>query len=222
VENPQSTNDLASSEVRDLMTFRLAEQMYALPIEPVVRIIEMVTITPIPHVGSAVEGVINVQGQPIPVINLRRHFGLSEASLGLRTPIVLVQSGTQAFGLIVDEVTDVFSLFRDDISHVADLLPEGMAESPILSGIAHVEHETVLLLDVEHLLVHKHVQALFQAVAALPESIVGEIPDDEGDVTLDDVQESLPEANTKEAAGNQDSGSVSESLKEDEEGHETG
>jgi chemotaxis signal transduction protein len=222
VENPQSTKDLTSSEVRDLVTFRLAEQMYALPIEPVARIIEMVTITSIPHVGSAVEGVINVRGEPIPVINLRRHFGLEEVPLGLRTPIVLVQSGKQTFGLIVDEVTDVLSLSGDDISRVADLLPEGMAEAPILSGIAHVEHEAVLLLDVEHLLMPKHVQALFQAVAALPESIVGEIPEDEAGVTVDDIEESLPETMTEEANGDQDVEPVLESLKEQEDGHETG
>lgn len=222
MENPQSTEDLTSSEVRDLMTFRLAEQMYALPIEPVVRIIEMVTITSIPHVGSAVEGVINVQGEPIPVINLRRHFGLSEVPLGLRTPIVLIQSGKQTFGLIVDEVTDVLSLSSDDVSRVADLLPEGMAEAPILSEIAHVEHETVLLLDVEHLLVPTHVQALFQAVAALPESTVGEIPEDEGDVTVDDVHGSLPETRTEEVTGNQDAGPVLENLEEQEDGYETG
>ena len=222
MENSQSTEDLISSEVRDLVTFRLAEQMYALPIEPVVRIVEMVTITSIPHVGSSVEGVINVRGEPIPVINLRRHFGLSEVPLGLRTPIVLVESGKQTFGLIVDEVTDVLGLSRDDISRVADLLPEGIAESPILSGIAHVEHETVLLLDVEHLLVPTHVQALFQAMAALPESLVGEIAEDEGDVTVDDVHGSLPETGTEEATGNQDVEPVLESLKEQEDGRETG
>jgi len=222
VENPQSTEGLTSSEVRDLVTFRLAEQMYALPIEPVVRIIEMVTITSIPHVDSTIEGIINVQGEPIPVINLRRHFGLSEVALGLRTPIMLVQSGKQTFGLIVDEVTDVLSLSRDDISRVADLLPEGMAEAPILSGIAHVEHETVLLLDVEHLLVPKHVQALFQAVAALPEGIVGGVPEDEGDVVVDDVHGSLAETKTEAATGNQDAGPVMEGLKEHEDGHETG
>ena len=222
METLRSTEDLIFSEVRDLVTFRLAEQMYALPIEPVVRIIEMVTITPIPHVGNTVEGVINVRGEPIPVINLRRHFGLSEVPLGLRTPIVLVQSGKQTYGLIVDEVTDVLSLSPDDISRVADLMPEGMAESPILSGIAHVEHETVLLLDVEHLLVPTHVQALFQAVAALPESPAGEIAEDDGDVTGDDVQESVPEAGIEEATGDQDAEPVPESLREQEEGNETG
>jgi chemotaxis signal transduction protein len=197
-----------------LLTFRLAEQTYALPIEPVVRIIEMVTITPIPHVGSPVEGVINVRGEPVPVINLRRHFGLSEIPLGLHTPVVLVQSGKQTFGLIVDEVTDVISLSHDGISNVADMLPEGMAESPILSGIAQIEHETVLLLDVEHLLVPTHVQALVQAVAALPESLAGEIAEDEGDVVVDDVQKPLPGAETEEVTGDQGVVLAVESSKE--------
>jgi hypothetical protein len=135
---------------------------------------------------------------------------------------VLVQSDKQTFGLIVDEVTDVVSLSPDDISQVADLLPEGMAESPILSGIAHVEYETVLLLDVEHLLVPTHVQALFQAVAALPESLAGEEAEDDGDVTVDDVQESVPETRIDEATADHGAEPVLDRLNGQEGGHETG
>jgi hypothetical protein len=71
-----------------------------------------------------------------------------------------------------------------------------------------------MLLNVEHLLVPTHVQALFQAVAALPKGLAGEIAEDEGDVTVDGVQEPLPKAETEEATGDQGMGPTAESLKE--------
>ena len=108
MENWRVTNSQGDSfDQQDLVAFRLANQAYALPIEPVVRIIEMVTITPIPQVSGVVEGVINVRGAAVPVINLRRHFGLPEIPWGLRTPIILIQIDEQTFGLIVDEATSI-------------------------------------------------------------------------------------------------------------------
>ena len=161
-----------------MMAFRLANQTYALPIKPIVRIIEMVTITPIPQLGSVVEGVINVHGVAVPVINLRRHFGLPDVAWGLRTPIILVQIGEQTFGLIVDEVIDMLSLSTDQVSRVADILPEVMSEEPIIRGVAHVDDETVLLLDVEYLLSPTHMQVLLQTMTALPNPTVKPAPSD--------------------------------------------
>ena len=177
MENRQAMNNRGDlSDQQDLVAFRLGRQAYALPIEPVVKIIEMVTITPIPQVSSAVEGVINVRGVAVPVINLRRHFGLPEVPWGLRTPIILVQIGGQMYGLIVDEVIDVLGLGADRISSVADILPEGMGQAPVLQGVAHVQDDTVLLLNIEHLLLPTHVEDVVQAVTALPDAIVGKAP----------------------------------------------
>ena len=170
MEIHQATNGSGnSSDQRDLMAFRLGKQTYALPIEPIVRIIEMVTITPIPQVSRMVEGVINVQGAAVLVINLRRQFGLPEVPLGLRTPIIIMQVGEQKFGLIVDEVIDVLNLAAEQVVRVVDIMPDGVGETPILEGLAHVHDDTVLVLDVEHLLVPGQAQALVEVVASLPE-----------------------------------------------------
>jgi purine-binding chemotaxis protein CheW len=176
---PAANNRENPSGQQDLVAFRLENQMYALPIEPIVRIIEMVTITPIPEVSHVVEGVINVRGKVVPVINMRRHFGLSEVPLQLRTPIILAQDGEQTFGLIVDEVIDVLNLPADQITRIADILPEEMGKAPVLRGLAHVQDDTVLLLNLEHLLAANCMQELVQAVATLPEVEEG-LEDEEG------------------------------------------
>jgi purine-binding chemotaxis protein CheW len=138
----------------------------------------MVTITPIPQVSSSVEGVINVRGVAVPVINLRRHFGLPEVPWGLRTPIILVQIGERMYGLIVDEVIDVLGLAANQISRVTDILPEGMSQAPVLQGVAHVQDDTVLLLNIEHLLLPTHIEEMVQAVTDLPDATVEEAPED--------------------------------------------
>ena len=144
--------DLNPADQRNLVAFRLDLQTYALPIEPIVQIIEMVTITPIPQVSNTVEGVINVRGALVPVINLHRHLGLPEAALKLHTPIVLVQVGEQMVGLIVDEVLDVLTLSDSQITRTADIVPEGLGKASILQGLAHTPDGMVLLLDLDRLL----------------------------------------------------------------------
>ncbi len=193
MENWRVTNHIGdSSDQRDLVAFRLADQAYALPIEPVVRIIEMVTITPIPQVSGVVEGVINVHGAAVPVINLRRHFGLPEAPWGLRTPIILIQIGGQTFGLIVDEVIDVLVLSKEQMSRVADILPDVLSEEPIIRGVAHIQGNTVLLLDVDYLLSPTHMQILLQTVKTLPEPVIVKALQGP-DVALDTPDETSPE-----------------------------
>ncbi|MGD9099239.1 MAG: chemotaxis protein CheW [Anaerolineae bacterium] len=157
------------SDQRNLVTFRLDQQLYALPIEPIVQIIEMVTITPIPQIEGAVEGVINVRGTPVIVVNLRRHLGLPPVHLQLRTPIILAQVGGRMVGLIVDQVIDMLSLSSGQITRPDDFLPQELSEMPLLQGLAHTPDGTVLLLDLEHLFQPQQVQSLARAAAKVIE-----------------------------------------------------
>jgi len=154
------------SAIRNLVAFRLGRQTYALPIEPIVQIIEMVAITSIPQVNPAVEGVINVRGTAVPVVSLRCQLGLPEAKLQLHTPIILVQTGERMVGLIVDQVADVFNIGADQIARPKDILPDGLGDVPLLQGLMHTSQGTVLLLDLEHLLASNPAQ-IAQAAAAL-------------------------------------------------------
>jgi len=199
VENQQSVHTGGGLPGQQgMMAFRLANQTYALPIKPIVRIIEMVTITPIPQLSSVVEGVINMHGVAIPVINLRRHFGLPDAAWGLRTPIIIVQIGEQTFGLIVDEVIDVLDMSADHVSRVADILPDVMSEEPIIRGVVHIEGETVLLLDVEYLLSPAHMHVLLQAMTVLPNAAVKSASMNKRAARA--TPESLPDTQAKDAA----------------------
>jgi purine-binding chemotaxis protein CheW len=156
MDGPQST-----------IAFRLGQQIYALPIAPVVQIVEMVAITSIPQVNSSVKGVINYHGVTVPVIDLRCHLGLPIVPPGLDTHIIVVTVAGRTLGLIVDQVYQVLELANAQVSQAADILPEGLGDVPLLQGLIHTSEGTVLLLDVEHLFSSEYVQAFTQAIDAL-------------------------------------------------------
>lgn len=154
-----------------MVTFQLGRQIFALPIEPIQQIIEMVTITPVPQVNNSIEGVINYHGSLVPVINLRRHLSLPEEPLWLNTPIILVMISGRLVGLIVDEVMDVINRPTGLIFQPIDILPDGMGEVPILKGLTQLQDEMVMLLDLERLFLPQQARALAEAANALSKSL---------------------------------------------------
>ena len=144
------------------VAFQVEQQIYALPVNRVARIINMATLTPLLGVEQTVVGVLNVQGMIVPVVDLRRHFHLSPKAWKRHTPIILVPLGNQTIGLIVDAVTDVLSL--DQILNVADVLPADWPEVPLLQGIARAATGNLwLLLNLDHLFQPDQVQAMLTA-----------------------------------------------------------
>jgi len=145
-----------------LVTFRLDRQTYALPIEAIVQIIPMVAITPLPQACEALEGVINVRGELVSVIDLRTYLGMPAAVRKLHTPILLVKPGSLQVGLIVDEVLDVVSLTEPQMARSQDILPAPLSISPLLAGLVKMETGALFVLDLNR---------LFQPGAALTEAV---------------------------------------------------
>ncbi len=148
-----------------LVTFRLEQQVYALPIEPIRQIIEMITVTAVPQVKKSIEGVINFHGLPVPVINLRRQLSLPPIALQLHTPIILVTLSNRLVGLIVDEVLEVLNLPQSQVIHPEMILPNGVGEASALHGLIQMEGKTVLCLDLDHLFAYP----LQSDLAAIPD-----------------------------------------------------
>jgi purine-binding chemotaxis protein CheW len=152
---------------QDIVAFKLGRQTYALPIHPVIQIIEMVAITPIPQIDTALEGVINVHGEAVAVVKLRRHLGLPDTPLQLNTPVVLVEVGERTVGLIVDEVVDVLNLPDDQIIYLHDILPDTVGDAPALQGMTYIAENTLLMLDPNELFDPQELSLLVQAVEIL-------------------------------------------------------
>jgi len=161
-------NPIEKDTLYHLVTFRLGRQVYALPIEPIQQIIEMVTITPVPQVRSSVEGVINYHGTTVPVVNLREHLGIAKTHKMLHTPIMMIYVSARLVGLIVDEVLAVLDVPSNQIDRPQDILPEGLGKTSLLNGLFHANGNTILILDIEHLFAPQEATVLAEVASALP------------------------------------------------------
>lgn len=150
-----------------LVTFLLGRQVFALPIEPIVQIIPVVTITPLPHTDPRVAGVINVRGALVPIINLHYLLNLPRPTLQLYTPILLVRCQERTIGLIVDNVLEVFNPPAKAFIRPKEVLPLELVDAPILAGMVNHPDGTIFVLDIEHILLPHQAEALELATAAL-------------------------------------------------------
>lgn len=139
-----------------VLTFRTHGQVYALPVTAVHQLIEMVAITPIPEAPPAIQGVINVHGDIVPVIDLRLRLGLPFKPYQLRTPIILMQANGRALALVVDEVDTVIEVDPADIQTSDGVFDFAAAarllQSSYFTAIAKINQQIIIILDADGLL----------------------------------------------------------------------
>lgn len=139
----------AAVSMIQLVSFHLAGEEYALEILRVQEIIRMQDLTRVPNAPPFVEGVINLRGRVIPVVGLRKRFGLEPIPPGKNTRIVVVEVHGTVVGLVVDSVSEVLRVAADTIEPPPRL---GKMEREYVSGVGKLENRLLLLLDVDHLL----------------------------------------------------------------------
>jgi purine-binding chemotaxis protein CheW len=135
---------------RQLVVFELADEHYGLDITSVESIIKMQAITKMPHALSFVEGITNLRGTVVPVMDLRRRFGVESKKEDRETRIVVTNINRMQVGIIVDAVSQVLRIQDEAIEP-----PPPMAttvNSAFILGIAKLEGQLVILLDLEKIL----------------------------------------------------------------------
>lgn len=153
--------------MNNLLTFLIDQQTYALAIEPIWKIVSMVTITPVPQASSLAEGVINVEGEAVPVVDLRTHLGLPRREYLDYTPIILMEFQQRLVGLVVDEVKDVLGFKASEMSRPEDILPAELHNAALLVGVIYQSTKPVLVLDAEQIFQLDQVEALMKVVEYL-------------------------------------------------------
>lgn len=154
-----------------LLVFKIDDQLYGLPVISVVRIIEMVTITPLPGAPEVIKGIINLHGKTVPVMDLRHRLNRPPHSYGLHTPIVLVDLISQDYilGLIVDTVEDVLEVPVDNLELTETIVPteftaQMTSRAAFLAGVAKIDRRLILVLSVQALLAPTAQSQLSQAL----------------------------------------------------------
>lgn len=129
-----------------LVTFSLLGEVFGMPILDVREIIRMTEITPVPQAPGFVEGVINLRGQILPVVDLRKRFGISPKENDDTTRIVVVELTNSAVGLIVDSVSEVLRIPADVVAPPPSLVA-GSIGAEYIKGIGHYDERMIILIE---------------------------------------------------------------------------
>jgi purine-binding chemotaxis protein CheW len=133
--------------VLQLVSFQLGHEIFAIDILGVQEIIRLAEITHVPNAPHYVEGVVNLRGKVIPIINLRARFGLSATEPTKETRIVVVEVAHVILGFIVDSVEEVLRLPEECIEPMPPTGRGGVDECH--RGVGRVNGRLVMLLDLE-------------------------------------------------------------------------
>ena len=135
---------------QQLVIFELAKEFYGVDISTVEAIIKMQPITAVPHAPAFVEGVTNLRGAVLPVMDLRKRFGLSPQAETKDSRIVVVVMGGLKVGIVVDGVSEVLRVVEDSIEPPSPLV--STVDSEFITGIAKVAERLIILLDLSKVL----------------------------------------------------------------------
>jgi chemotaxis signal transduction protein len=145
----------AQDEVQ-LVTFMLGAEEFGVPISQIQEIDRLANITKVPKAAAFIEGITNLRGEVIPVLDTRKRFDLEVKPSDDRTRIIIVDLGGVKTGLVVDSVREVLNLARKDIAPPPEAIGSGI-EQQFISGIGKVDagKRMIVLLDVEKILSRK-------------------------------------------------------------------
>ena len=162
MQSKDKNKTASSAQLLQLVSFHLGGEEYALEILRVQEIIRMMDLTRVPNSPDFVEGVINLRGKVIPVIGLRKRFGMSAKDYDKQTRIVVVEVAGNVVGFVVDSVNEVLRIPADTVEPPPRLTK---LDREMVSGVGKLDNRLLLMLDVEKLLSQSE-QAAMSGVAA--------------------------------------------------------
>ena len=145
-----ATDNMTAGNEKQLILFILGKGNYGIPIENVNEIKKIEDITVVPKAPKFIEGVINLRGNVIPVIDLRKRFGMDKYEFSKRTKIIIVEVSKRQFGLIVDAVAEVVTLTKEQIEQSLPTVSGLKAE--FINGIGKMNEKLIIILEISKIL----------------------------------------------------------------------
>ena len=140
-----SVHHQLASETVQVVSFRLGSEEYGVHIGQVQEIIRMVEITHVPRAPHFMEGVINLRGQLIPIIDLRTRFGMPRIEATKDTRIIVTEIGTKRVGIVVDGVSEVLNIPLENVEP-APAMVSGV-DTEYIQGVGKVDERLIIMLD---------------------------------------------------------------------------
>jgi purine-binding chemotaxis protein CheW len=134
-----------SGKTLQVVSFALGSEEYGVNIAQVQEINRVVTITRVPQAPQFMEGVINLRGRLIPIIDLRTRFGTERAERTKNTRIVVTEIGSKRLGMVVDSVSEVLRIPVEQIEDAPDLVAG--VDTEYIRGVGKLDDRLIILLD---------------------------------------------------------------------------
>lgn len=130
--------------------FRIGEETFGVRIGSVREIVRVPEITSVPNAQETIEGVINLRGKIIPVVDLRKRFGQAEIATDKKNRILVVELDGKLIGLIVNSASEVLKIPPSEIESPGSVFADG--ESSYVTGVGKLKGRLIILLDIAKLL----------------------------------------------------------------------
>jgi purine-binding chemotaxis protein CheW len=147
-----------SVETMQIVSFALGKEEYGVDIAQVQEINRMVAITHVPRAPHFMEGVINLRGQLIPIIDLRTRFGMPRAEQTKNTRIVVTEIGNKRVGMVVDSVSEVLRVPTEEIEDAPDMITG--VDTEYIRGVGKLGERLIILLDLGRVITGEEKQDL--------------------------------------------------------------
>ncbi|MCD5411992.1 chemotaxis protein CheW [Thermodesulfovibrionales bacterium] len=154
---------MAADEILQLVTFTLDKEEYAVDILKVQEINRMTEITRVPNSPPQMEGVINLRGKVIPVVNLRKRFGLTPKDNDEHSRIMIMDIQGITIGFVMDSVSEVLRVPSSIVEPTPPMATNISTE--FIKGIAKMEERLIIILDMDRL-IGKEETASIEAVSS--------------------------------------------------------
>ncbi|NUN70909.1 MAG: chemotaxis protein CheW [Bacteroidetes bacterium] len=140
----------SSDELLQLVSFNIGEEEFGVDILKVQEINRMVEVTRVPNAPEYVDGVINLRGKVIPIIDLRRRFGMARKEKDKNTRIIVVELSGKVLGFVVDAVSEVLRI-PQSVTEQPPSIVAGI-DAEYITAIGKLENRLLILLDLDRVL----------------------------------------------------------------------
>jgi purine-binding chemotaxis protein CheW len=145
------------SEIREFVTFRLNQEFYGIDINNVENIEKVLPITRVPYTLNYVNGVINLRGIIVPVVDLRARFGLTPKDASDESRIIIVNVDDLKIGMLVDSSSEVLQISTDDIDDAPNVRKD--VDNEFIKNIGKKNGRIIMLIDLYKVLnIEQHVE----------------------------------------------------------------
>ena len=146
---PSSAQQQTDGDRLQLVTFEVGEEEFAVDILAVQEINRMMQITRVPQSPDEVEGVINLRGRIVPVVDLRKRFALDQQETDSESRIIVVEVSGRTVGFVVDRVHEVLRIDRNIVEPAPAMATS--VDSDYIQGVGKLEDRLLILIDLDRL-----------------------------------------------------------------------